>query len=197
MINADWLFDTTKVVIGKLALVAPAGTVTLGGTVAAAVLSLDSETTKPPAGAVAVSVAVPVDGSPPTTSLGSTRIVDSDGLEGGDGVQPASVALVGAAEPSFTSTVQSAGAGNGSRWILKFPCPSLVAIATPSTVIVRFASAVPSSRNCVPFSSARVTRTSAEAGDAATTVPTSSSRPTRTRRLTLVRFKRSPSTTYP
>ena len=53
MISADWLFGTAFVVIGKFALVAPAGTVTLGGTVAAAVLSLESETTKPPAGATA------------------------------------------------------------------------------------------------------------------------------------------------
>jgi hypothetical protein len=47
-----------------------------------------------------------------------TRIVDSDGGE--DGwltVQRASVTVAGVAEPSFTSTVQSAGAENGSRSI--------------------------------------------------------------------------------
>src|SRR5262245_31219820 len=185
MMSADWLFGTTVVAIGKLALVAPAGTVTLGGTVAAAVLSLERETTKPLAGAAVVSVAVPVDGSPPTTSFGLTRMVESDAVDDGGGftVQPASVALVAVAEPSFTSRVQSAGAAKGSRWILKFPAPSLVPIAAPSTVIVRFAIAVPSRRSCVPFSSARDTRTSAEAGDAATAAPTSSSRTTTARLL--------------
>ena len=42
---------TALVVTVNGALVAPAGTVTLAGTVAAAVLSLDSETCAPPAGA--------------------------------------------------------------------------------------------------------------------------------------------------
>jgi hypothetical protein len=44
MMIADWLFCTTLVETTKVALVAPAGTVTLGGTVAAAVLSLDNAT---------------------------------------------------------------------------------------------------------------------------------------------------------
>src|SRR5215211_1589920 len=184
MMSADWLFGTAFVVIGKLALTAPAATVTLGGTVAAALLSLERETTKPPVGAAAVSVAVPVDGSPPTTSFGLTRIDDSVGGEDAClTVQRASVTVAGAAEPSFTSTVQSAGAENGSRSILKLPAPSLVPIATPSTVIVRFATAMPSRRNCVPFSSARETRTSADAGEAPRVAPTRSSALIRTRRL--------------
>src|SRR5215210_2522957 len=119
MIDADWLFDTTLVVIGKLALTAPAGTVTLGGTVAAAVLSLERETTKPPVGGAAVNVAAPVEESPPTTSFGLTRIVDNAGGEDARlTVERASVTVAGVAEPSFTSTVQSAGAANGSRSIL-------------------------------------------------------------------------------
>jgi hypothetical protein len=93
------------------------------------------------------------------------------------------------AEPSFTSIVQSAGAENGSRSNLKFAAPWLVPNATPSTVIVRSATAVPSRRNCVPFSSARETRTSADAGDAPTTVATTSSAPNRTRRPTRAWFK--------
>ena len=56
----------------KLALVPPAGTVTLAGTVAAAVLLLESVTCAPPAGAGAFSVTVPVEGLPPVTLVGLT-----------------------------------------------------------------------------------------------------------------------------
>src|SRR5215217_3099473 len=79
MMSADWLFPTVLVETGKLARVAPPGTVTLGGTVAAIVLSLDKATEKPPASAGAVSVTVPVAESPPTTSVGLTFTVDSAG----------------------------------------------------------------------------------------------------------------------
>src|SRR5215218_2954330 len=79
MMSADWLLLTVLVETGKLALVAPPGTVTLGGTVAAVVLSLDKATERPPAPAGAVSVTVPVAGSPPTTSVGLTFTVDSAG----------------------------------------------------------------------------------------------------------------------
>ena len=52
-------------------LVAPALTVTLAGTDAAAELS-DSVTTAPPAGAGALSETVPVDEAPPVTVVGLT-----------------------------------------------------------------------------------------------------------------------------
>src|SRR2546425_10918234 len=61
---------TALVVTVNGALVAPAGTVTLAGTVAAAVLLLDSVTCAPPAGAGPSSVAVPVELLPPVTVVG-------------------------------------------------------------------------------------------------------------------------------
>jgi hypothetical protein len=60
----------------KLALVAPAATVTLGGTVAAALL-LDSVTPTPPAGAAAVSVTVPCAALPPVTLVGLIPTADN------------------------------------------------------------------------------------------------------------------------
>jgi hypothetical protein len=56
---------TSLVVTPNIALAAPAGTVTLAGTVAGSLA--DNCTTAPPGGAAAVSVAVPVTGLPPTT----------------------------------------------------------------------------------------------------------------------------------
>jgi len=55
---------------GKFALAAPAGTVTLEGTVATAVLLLESVTTAPPTGAGALRVTVPVDALPAGTLVG-------------------------------------------------------------------------------------------------------------------------------
>jgi len=70
---------TPLVVIVKVALVAPAATVTLAGTVAAAVLLLDKVTTAPPDGALPVSVTVPVELFPPTTEVGVRVRVESTG----------------------------------------------------------------------------------------------------------------------
>ena len=64
--------DTALVVTANVALVAPADTVTLAGTFAANVLSLDNDTTAPPTGAGPLSVTVPVEGLPPTTLDGFT-----------------------------------------------------------------------------------------------------------------------------
>jgi hypothetical protein len=60
----------------KLAAVAPAATVTLVGTVAAALL-LDSVTAAPPAGAGAVKITVPVEGLPPPTLAGFRDTAES------------------------------------------------------------------------------------------------------------------------
>jgi hypothetical protein len=54
----------------KVALVAPRGTVTVGGTVATLVLLLDRETSAPSLGAGPLSVTVPVEELPPVTLAG-------------------------------------------------------------------------------------------------------------------------------
>jgi hypothetical protein len=78
---------TALVLTVKLALVAPAATVTLEGTLAAAVLLLDSITTAPPARAGPLSVTVPVeDCAPPITLVGFNVSEDSVGAGGGAGV---------------------------------------------------------------------------------------------------------------
>lgn len=79
----------------KLALVDPAVTVILAGTVAADVLLLDSVTRAPPVGAAALKVTVPCEELPPTTLVG---LSDSDasatgGGGGGGGGLTVSVAL--------------------------------------------------------------------------------------------------------
>lgn len=73
---------TEVVVTVKLALVAPAGTVTLAGTVAAVELS-ESITSTPPLGAALVNITVPCDVAPPVKLLGfSARVFR---LAGGGG----------------------------------------------------------------------------------------------------------------
>src|SRR5215210_6635915 len=64
--------ETEDVVAVKPALVAPAATVTLAGTVATAVLLLMRDTRAPPVGAPVVSVTIPVDELPPVTDVGFT-----------------------------------------------------------------------------------------------------------------------------
>src|SRR6266850_2299323 len=70
---------TALVVTLKLALVAPLGTVTLAGTVAAGLL-LDSVTCAPPAGAGPFSVTVPVAEAPPVRLAGLTASAEITGV---------------------------------------------------------------------------------------------------------------------
>ena len=78
---------TALVLTGKVALVAPSGTVTLAGTVAAALL-LERETRAPPLGAGPFSVTVPVEdpSGPPRTLVG---VSDSEERTGGSTVSEA------------------------------------------------------------------------------------------------------------
>jgi len=62
--------DTRCVLTVKFALLFPAGTVMLDGTVATDVLLLESVTIAPPEGAAAVRVTVPVELFPPLTVVG-------------------------------------------------------------------------------------------------------------------------------
>jgi hypothetical protein len=71
--------DTVAIV--KPALVCPAATVTLAGTVAAALL-LDNVTTVPPLGAAAVRVTVPVELAPAVTVLGFSVSAEGTGVGG-------------------------------------------------------------------------------------------------------------------
>ena len=85
---ADAVTSAVRVVVPevvetvKVALDAPAATVTDAGTVAAAVLLLASATTSPPEGAAAVSDTVPVEDWPPVTVDGDSEMAlsEADGV---------------------------------------------------------------------------------------------------------------------
>lgn len=78
---SDVLPATGLVVTVKVAVVAPGATVTLAGTLAAAVLLLDRMTTVPPAGAGPFNVTVPVDVPPPNTDAGLKLTEETVGKE--------------------------------------------------------------------------------------------------------------------
>jgi|SRR5271157_4819555 len=73
---ADVVELTAVVVTVKVAVVAPAATVTLAGTVAEALL-LPSVTAAPPVGAALLKVTVPVEEAPPVTVVGFKLTEDS------------------------------------------------------------------------------------------------------------------------
>src|SRR5437899_6535801 len=81
---ADVEAVTEVVVTVKVALVAPAGTMMVAGTVAALELH-DSVTVPPPLSAGALKVTVPVAAVPPTTLIGLNDTVERTGPGGGGG----------------------------------------------------------------------------------------------------------------
>ncbi|HET6654445.1 MAG TPA: hypothetical protein VFH10_17540 [Nocardioides sp.] len=101
---------TALVATEKVVEATPAGTVPVAGTVAAAVLLLVNATRAPPAGAGAVSVTVAELLVPPATVAG-LRLTELSAAAGAGAVtvQPDNRTFTGVVEPSFTSTVQSAG----------------------------------------------------------------------------------------
>lgn len=143
---------------------------------------LANVTVCPPEGAAELRVTVPVEEEPPTTLVGLRLRVESVGVVDDVTVQPERRAVAAVADPSLTSTVQSAGAVKPLRSILKPPEPSLVPMATPSTVIVVLARAWPSILSCVPLTSAREMLTAACAVEATRSVTITTSIPTAARR---------------
>lgn len=70
---------TVAVLTVNGALIAPAGTVMLMGTIATALFEVPNSTTTPPACAGLASVAVPVDDAPPVTVAGF-RVIEESGI---------------------------------------------------------------------------------------------------------------------
>src|SRR5579859_4665469 len=89
---------TIDVLTVNVALVAPAGTVTLAGTLAAAGLLLESRTWIPPAGAAALKVTVPVEACRPPTTLAGFRVNEERVGSGGATVSVAGLLLTLPAE---------------------------------------------------------------------------------------------------
>jgi len=84
---------TVVVFTGNVAVVAPAGTVTLGGALAAPLL-LESATCAPPVGAAPLNVTVPVEEFPPATLVGFSESEERVGGGGGAGVTVSEAVLV-------------------------------------------------------------------------------------------------------
>jgi len=84
----------------NVAVIAPAATVTLAGTCAAAVLLLLNPTVAPPVGAAPLNVTVPVDEVPPVTLVGFTVTDDNVTVD----VDPEAFnATIAASHPLFAS----------------------------------------------------------------------------------------------
>jgi len=94
---------TAVVLTVKDALVVPAATVTLEGTVATAVLLLESATCAPPVGAGPLSVTVPVEEFPPVTLVGFTEIEEREAGAGAEEISKSRIAGLGSFSESTTN----------------------------------------------------------------------------------------------
>jgi hypothetical protein len=99
---------TALVVTVKVALLAPAATVTLEGTLAAVVLPLESVTCAPPGGAGPLSVTVPVEEFPPITLVGFSVSDVRVGGGGGAGVTVSEADVVAPLKVAEMATVTDA-----------------------------------------------------------------------------------------
>jgi hypothetical protein len=106
-IVAEVEMRTIDVLTANVALVAPAGTVTLTGTPAAAVLLLESRTWTPPAGAGPLKVTVPVEACKPPTTLAGFSV--SEAMVGsGDATVSVAALLVTLPAALLTTTANCA-----------------------------------------------------------------------------------------
>jgi len=101
---------TALLFTANAALVAPAGTVTLWGTVTAAVLLLERDTWAPPAGAVPFSVTTPEAGEPPTTLLGLIASAARAGPDAAGVTVSAAVSVTPPLAAEMVTCVELAGA---------------------------------------------------------------------------------------
>jgi hypothetical protein len=130
---------TGEVVTLKTAVAAPAapaGTVTLAGTVVKVVLLLDRETTAPPLGAGALNVRLPVEGDPPLTLVGfnlnEESVAEPDGPDGPDGEDT----TVSPQEEKHSETAMSPAAAIASgRW--RGVCPKRLRLVQTSSQVAQ------------------------------------------------------------
>jgi len=135
---------TALVLTVKLAVVAPAATVTLAGPRAAPVLLLESDTTAPPDGAAPLNVTVPVDDCvPPVTLVGFS--VNEDSVTGGGAagftvsvavlVVPAYAALIVTAVEAVTALVLTV------KLAVVAPAATVTLVGTRAAVVLLLESA--------------------------------------------------------